>query len=129
MTKFVIDSFAWIEYLTGTKPGLKVKKIIDAKAGVLMTTSIILAEVMSKFVREGLDAEHACQIISSLSKVLAVGTTNAKSAGLLHAEIRHRVKDFGLADAFTLAVAKQQNAKILTGDEHFRGFKEAVLIQ
>ena len=129
MTKFVIDSYAWIEYLAGTKSGLSAKKIIETNDNVILTTSIVLAEVVSKIKREGLDAERAYQIISSLSKVLAIGTTNAREAGILHAETKRKIKDFGLADAFTLAVAREQKARVLTGDEHFRGFKEAMFMK
>jgi predicted nucleic acid-binding protein len=129
MTKYIVDSYAWIEYLAGTKSGLVAKKIIEIKDNVILTTSIVLAEVVSKVKREGLDAERAYQIISSLSKVLAIGTTNAKNAGILHAEIRRKIKNFGLADAFTLAVAQEQKARVLTGDAHFRNFKEAVMIK
>ncbi len=129
MTKFVIDAYAWVEYISGTALGLKVKKILDAKNNTILTTSVVLAEVVSKVKREGLDAERAYQIISSLSKVLAICTTNAKNAGILHAETRRKIKDFGLADAFTLAVAREQKARILTGDNHFRNFKEAVFVK
>ena len=43
-------------------------------------------------------------------------------------EIRKKIKDFGLADVFVLLTARKLNAKIITGDPHFKGFKEAILI-
>jgi predicted nucleic acid-binding protein len=39
------------------------------------------------------------------------------------------MKDFGLADAYVLATARKLKSKILTGDPHFKGMKEAVLIK
>ena len=50
------------------------------------------------------------------------------SAGMTHAEIRRKIKDFGLSDAYVLAAARKLNAKILTGDPHFKNMKEALSI-
>jgi len=50
------------------------------------------------------------------------------AAGKLHAEMRKHIKDFGLSDAFILALAKTTNSKILTGDRHFKNVKEALFI-
>jgi predicted nucleic acid-binding protein len=37
-------------------------------------------------------------------------------------------RDFGLADAYVLVTARRLRSKVLTGDPHFRGVKEAVPI-
>jgi len=47
---------------------------------------------------------------------------------LLHAEMRKQMKDFGLSDAFVMATARKLNARVLTGNPHFKGLKEAVMI-
>jgi predicted nucleic acid-binding protein len=43
--------------------------------------------------------------------------------------MQRNLKDFGLADAFVLATARKLKAKVLTGDMHFEGVKEAVLLK
>jgi len=43
-------------------------------------------------------------------------------------ENKKRNIKFGLVDAFVLLTARELDAKILTGDRHFKGFKEAVLL-
>jgi len=53
----------------------------------------------------------------------------SKEAGMLHAEIRKTVKDFKLADAYIVASARRMGSTVLTGDPHFVGFNEAVLIR
>ena len=53
----------------------------------------------------------------------------AKIAGEFHAEIKEKIKDFGLVDSIIYIVAKEMNAKIITGDSHFKNFKEAILIK
>jgi predicted nucleic acid-binding protein len=45
------------------------------------------------------------------------------------ADLLVHLKDFGLADAYVLATAKKLNAKVLAGDMHFKGVKEAFLIK
>ena len=48
-------------------------------------------------------------------------------AGQIHFEEKKKNKDFGMLDAFVVAAAKKLNAKILTGDNDFKHFKEAVI--
>ncbi len=44
-------------------------------------------------------------------------------------EMKRRVKGWGLADSIILTLARSADAKVVTGDEHFRSLKEAVLIK
>lgn len=53
----------------------------------------------------------------------------SREAGLLHALIRKKIKDFGLIDAFVLLTARKIKARVLTGDNYFKGFKEVILIR
>lgn len=39
-----------------------------------------------------------------------------------------KTPDFGLADAIILASARSRNMKVLTGDPHFKNFKDAVML-
>jgi predicted nucleic acid-binding protein len=43
--------------------------------------------------------------------------------------MRRTKKDLDLADAYVLAIARRIKSKVLTGDLHFNGVKEAILIQ
>ena len=42
--------------------------------------------------------------------------------------MRKKHENFGLADAIILETARTLNAKVLTGDRHFRAVKEARLL-
>ena len=64
----------------------------------------------------------------SLSRVFPTDELFFKEVGLLHAEIKQNIKDFGMVDVVVLLTARRLNAKVLTGDPHFKGFKEAVMI-
>lgn len=128
MHRYVIDSYAWIEYFIESKKGKIVGKIIESAENEIFTSIITIAEVSSVSKRENRDVELAYETIANLSKIFFINPQLAKEAGILHAETRKRVKDFGLADAFVLLTARKLGAKIVTGDPHFKGFKEAILI-
>ena len=126
--KYVIDAYAWVEYLIGSKSGEKVKDAVETENNEIFTCAVTVAEVVSKTAREGRDFEVAYDILLSNSQVVNADETVSKDAGVLHSEMRKTQKDFGLADAFVLAVARRTKSKILTGDVHFKGVKGSVLI-
>ncbi len=128
MSSFVVDSYAWIEYLDGTELGEKVKKIIENQENNIYTCAVTIAEVASKFTRKNRDARIAATAIRTLSKPVNIDADLSESAGRAHAEMRAKIKDFGLSDAYILVSARKLNAKILTGDAHFKNVKEAMLI-
>lgn len=126
--RYLIDSWAWIEYLDGTKNGLKVKEILTEENEVF-TIILSLAEIISRAKRKGKDIEGVENAILVNSKIINVNVEMSKQASLLHAEMRKTGRDFGLIDAFVLKAARELKAKIVTGDEHFRNVKEAILIK
>ena len=126
--KYVIDAYAWIEYFIESSQGKKVKEVVESQDNEIFTSIITIAEISSIGVREKRDAELGNKIILSLSNIYFINLELSKEAGILHAEIRKKIKDFGLADAFVLLTARKLNAKILTGDPHFKRFKESILI-
>jgi len=127
--KYIIDAYAWVEYLIGSKAGNKVKSALEGENNEIYTCAVTVAEVVSKTVREGRDFETAYDILVSNSHVVDVDEEISKEAGILHAEMRKTKRDFGLADAYVLAAARKINSKVLTGDIHFKGVKEAILIK
>src|SRR3989338_1283280 len=126
--KIVVDTHAWIEYLKGSETGSKVRQIVESEENELFSSIITVSEVSSVFKRENRDVEQACVSIIDLSKIYFINLEFAKEAGILHAETRKKIKDFCMADSIILLTARKLGAKILTGDPHFKGFKEAVLI-
>src|SRR3989338_5000784 len=125
MAEYVVDSWAWVEYLDGSQKGLKVKDLVESNPSRTHTCSVSLAEVLSKFTRQGKDPELAWIAIRGLSKIVSVDGELARRAAVLHAKMRERISDFGLADAFVMATAEKLDAKIVTGDPHFTNVKGA----
>ena len=128
MSKYVIDAYAWIEYLRGSRAGEKVRAVFEEENSEIYTCDVTIAEVISKTAREGQDVEVAYGVLLNNSQVVNVDEEVSRRAGLLHAEMRKIERDFGLADAYVLVTARRLRSKVLTGDPHFRGVKEAVLI-
>ncbi len=122
MTKLVMDSYAWVEYLEGTAQGTRVSQLLD-EADEVYTPTPVVAEVTSKAVRSGRDAGMAWQVMRAWSLVLPLDAETARGAGALHAEYRRRISDFALTDAIVLTFARKLGAKVLTGDPHFRGIR------
>lgn len=125
--KYFIDSSAWIEYLDGSFAGEKVREILLGDNEVYII-SLIVSEVLSKVKRENHDVELAYRTLVSNSKIISLNLEIAKEAGLFHAEQKKKVKNFGLVDSLILVCARKIRGKIVTLDNHFRGFKEAILL-
>jgi len=126
--KLLVDSYSWIEYLNGSLSGERVSKFLKG-AHEIYSLNLIISEVVSRVKRKAGNTESAYNAILSNSKIIEITPEIAREAGLFHSEIRKKIKDFGLVDSIIFVVAKKLNAKILTGDGHFKNFKEAVMIK
>ena len=127
--KYIVDSYAWIEYFEGTNEGEKVKNFVENTENEIITNILNIAELSNYFKRKNLDFHKPYKILISFSKIYNFDVNFSKDAGYLCAEIRKEIRSFGLIDAFVLLTARRINAKIITGDRHFKSFKEAILIR
>jgi predicted nucleic acid-binding protein len=128
LSKYVIDAWAWIDYLDGVESGRRVGVAIENDEEVF-TCALTMAEVVSRVARKGMNVKIAYDVLLNNSQVVNLDEELSLEAGLLHFEVRKTVKDFGIADAYVLATARKLKAKILTGDPHFKNMKEAILIK
>ncbi|MBU2099664.1 type II toxin-antitoxin system VapC family toxin [Candidatus Micrarchaeota archaeon] len=117
---FLIDSFAWIEYFRGTKEGEKVKRLLENFR--CFTPTVVIAELSDKYSRENYSFwSQDLQFISENSVLLNLDMQTASEAGKIKQLVRKKYKNkFGLVDAIILATAKKMNAKVVTGDKHFK---------
>ena len=123
----MLDSFAWMEYFMGTQKGEKVQKLIDDDMQ-LYTSPIVIAEIYSKSLRTDGKAEVRKDFIMKRCAVVAFDVKIAVEAAKIHAQNRVKTHDFGLADSIILASARSRKIKVLTGDPHFKNFKDAVML-
>lgn len=123
----MLDSFAWMEYFMGSPKGEKVQKLVDDDSQ-LYTSPIVIAEIYSKSLRTDGKAEERKDFIIKRCVVIAFDVKIAVEAAKIHAQNRVKTHDFGLADAIILASARSRKTKVLTGDIHFKNFKDAVML-
>jgi predicted nucleic acid-binding protein len=126
--RYLIDTSAWIEYLNGSKAGEEVSKVLKGENEIYVI-SLIISEVVSKVRRNKGNIELAYDCIIKNSKIFDITPKISKKIGILHAETRVKIPDFSLADASIVCSAEEIDARILTKDSHFKGFKGTVLIK
>jgi predicted nucleic acid-binding protein len=133
-SKYIIDSFAWIEYFRASKFGEVAKEYIEGAGSV--TPSIVVAEVSRKLQKEielGNETLEGrlkrLEFINATSQVIDLYYELAIDAGKIDCEMKKKEKDWGLADSIVLCTARNLKGKVVTGDEHFRDLKEVVFIK
>jgi predicted nucleic acid-binding protein len=129
LNNYIIDAWAWIEYFKGTQAGAKLNEILEDPTTDTYTCAITVAEIISKIARDNQDVEAAYDMLLSNSSVIKIDEQLSKQAGLFHYKMRQTIKDFGIADAYILATANKFAAKIITGDPHFEGLENVILIK
>lgn len=125
--EYVIDSYAWIEYFRGTESGRKARQFVESEAAA--TSTVSLAEMKEKYLREKWRTfEEDFAFMTSKTSVASVDREVALLAGELNHERKAKVKNWGMADSIILATARIASAKVVTGDRHFEGLSEAIIV-
>jgi predicted nucleic acid-binding protein len=112
----VVDTSAWIEWLTGSPLGKKLGKQLPDKPRCVVPT-IVQLELSKWLVRE-VGEDQADQVIAYTQKCIVVPLDT--SIALLAADL-HREYKLATADAIVYATARRQGAELLTCDAHFQG--------
>ena len=121
----LIDSWAWIEYFKGSPKGRTVQEYAEGDAFVVIS-SINLAEVYGwilRFYDEKIADEKADEM-KKRSFVCPVDAEIAIASAKLKCE-----RKWSLGDSLIYATAKKEDAKVLTGDPHFKGLKETIYVE
>jgi len=126
--RFIIDSYAWIEYFKASEKGTKAKKIIDKEQNELFTLDVCLAEIKFWAMTENQDFKELKKILLSNSVIAESFSNDWLDAAETKFEKRKKHKNFGLVDAMLMVKQKQLNAKIVTGDTHFKENKNTEFI-
>ena len=69
------------------------------------------------------------EFIRASSQILDLTFDSAITAGENAVEMKRKVAGWGLADSIVLVHAREANARVVTGDEHFRKVKEALFFK
>jgi len=129
----VIDTYAWVEYLIGSRIGTKAKDYIET--GQALTPSIVLVELRKWYLREieeGRRSEREMQLhfqfIESATEVVLLDTSLALKAGETDFLMKKRIRNWPIADSVIYATARSRAAQVVTGDPHFRGLEEVIFL-
>jgi predicted nucleic acid-binding protein len=107
---------------------MKAKSYIEA--GHAITPTIVIAELADKYAREKVSFSEKLNFILLRTQDVGLDVAIARQSGMLNRERKRVSKRWGLADSIVLATARARNAKIITGDEHFRDLAEdAIMIK
>lgn len=129
--RYVIDSYAWLEYFMGTGAGEEARKVIDSVDDEKLTPTICVTEIYSKSLKvEGSEsAELRRSFIKSRSAIVTLTEEIAVEAAKIDVEMKRKMKGWGMADSIVLGTTRKKKAKVLTGDEHFLALKETKYIK
>ncbi len=127
--KYLLDSYAWIEYFIGTEAGEHVKHVIEG-LDEKITPTICLAEVYAKTLRvEGkVLAEEQRIFIREKSALAALDERTAVEAAKIDSAIKAKVRGWGIADSIIYTAGLSRGDKIITEDEHFRNLGNIIFI-
>lgn len=118
----VVDTSAWIEWLTASALGQKLGKQFPDKAECFVPT-IVQLELSKWLVRE-VGEEEADQVIAFTQKCVVVPLDTA--IALLAADL-YRQHKLASADAIVYATAQHMGVDLLTCDAHFQGLPDVTL--
>jgi len=117
----VVDTSAWIEWLTGSALGQKLGQQFPAKSRCIVPTIVQLE--LSKWLLREVGEEQADRVIAYTQKCSIVPLDT--SIALLAADLCREYK-LATADAIVYATAQQQRAELLTCDAHFEALPGVV---
>jgi predicted nucleic acid-binding protein len=116
----VLDTWAWVHYWQGD---MRVHPFIEG-TGQLITSVITVAELERHNTHNPAKMEEMLLEIQQRSRIVPIDINIARLAG----NVRSRMKEGGIADALIIATAMINQAKVLTGDPHFKTFLDVILI-
>ena len=134
--KTVVDSYAWIEHFLGSEKGGKTNEILQ-NSDEIYTPDLVLVEIARKYAREGIEdtiIQSRLHQIEDASNIVCLDPEMALLAAKCYVEMQANAKKLkltlpGLFDAIILATGRSLNAKILTGDQHFKGLPETLWLE
>ncbi len=130
---YVLDTYAWIEYFSNGENSARIADLLESREE-LFTPTIVLAEAKRKLIRELSKDRKAVladmlRFMKTRSLIVDLNWVIAEKAAEIVDTTLPDKSNFGLADAIVLATARTLGAKVVTGDEHFKGLKDVVFIK
>jgi predicted nucleic acid-binding protein len=126
--KYLLDTYAWIEFFKASAKGERVAKLLENKKNKIVVCDVVFAEIFGWAIREKHIPGRLIAFIKQHSHIYELYTNIWLEGAAWKERMRLRKKDFGLADALLLSVQSATNATIVTGDPHFKGMKKVIML-
>ncbi len=134
ISKYIIDSYAWIEYFKASAYGEVARAYIEG--GNCITPTIVVSEISRKLQKEielGDETSDGrlkrLEYINATSQIVELDFELAVTSGKTDSEMKKKQKGWSLANSIVLSTARRIKGKVVTGDEHFRGLSEVIFIK
>lgn len=132
-SSFVIDTYAWVEYLLGSRKGEAARGYIEGERG--LTPSVVLTELRRWFLREieaqrrtNKEMQEDMSFVQTATSVVPLDATLALKAGETDFLMKKTVRDWPLADSIIYATARARGAQVVSGDPHFKGLDDVIFL-
>lgn len=116
----VLDTWAWVEYWRAND---RVRDIIESPEHKI-TSTITIAELERLYGKDRHLMDLMVAKIRLRSRLVPVDSDIARAGGA----VRRDMKEGGIADAIIYATALRNQAKVLTGDAHFKALPEVIFV-
>jgi predicted nucleic acid-binding protein len=134
MSSYVIDTYAWVEYLVGSRLGGKTKELVEG--GNSSTPSVVVGELVKWYLREveagrrtNREMNDHLEFVSEATSVVPLDDALARQAGELDFLMKKRVRGWPLTDSIIYATARARGAKVVSGDPHFKGLADVQFLE
>lgn len=115
---YAIDSSIWIEYFEG-RLSEDLRQLIETQT--IITASIGLSEISSKFAKVGLDSKKQLEFLKGRSLIIELNADLAIDCGKSYVDLRKKKPKISLADTIHIITAKKHDALLITCDRDFIG--------
>ncbi|MCX6697980.1 MAG: PIN domain-containing protein [Methanoregula sp.] len=125
----LVDTYTWIEILKNSIWGNRALAIIEQSPPAYI--SVLTLYELQYRLEELYGHETAStriRTILSYTETIPVDEQIASLAGLIKFEQKRKKSKMGAVDCMILATARLHNLKVLTGDRHFSGTVDSMLI-
>jgi predicted nucleic acid-binding protein len=125
----LVDSWAWLEMMSGSRRGERACEVIRDNSGICV--SVLTLYELRYRLEQIKNREGAVLILKQIvdqAEVIPVDAQIALLGGTIKARQHSRKITMGAVDCLILATARTHNLNVLTGDTHFKGFEETILL-
>lgn len=130
-----MDAHAWIELFLGGSRGRRVKELLET-ADSVYTPDTVLAELSRKYLREAVPEKTTRErlaMVQEASHILRITSDLAISASKAYFELSEKAKKARLSspslfDGIVLGATRLKEAKVVTGDPHFKDLPETIWV-